>query len=136
MTEQITEEKAPTLEKVQNQFETWRKTRKSRQPIPERLWQAAARLSQNYPTTKIAGALRLNYTQLKKRIDDAKTSPPIIQDMCPTFIELDLGACPASACECMIEIKLCDGSEMKMHFKGDRYFDPLEVCNAFWSKRL
>jgi hypothetical protein len=47
MIEQVTEKPEPTLEEVRVQFETWRKTRKSRQPIPDQLWQAAFKLSKN-----------------------------------------------------------------------------------------
>ena len=134
MSKQNLEAKAPTLEEVRHQFETWREARPCRQPIPDELLKAAVSLSQSYPTYKISRALRLNYTKLNNLIEDAKTSQPIIQDLAPAFIKLDLGASCAETCECLIEMKSCDGSEIKMHLKGDRYFDPLEICKAFWRK--
>jgi hypothetical protein len=65
MSRQTTDKPEPTLEEVRVQFETWRKTRNSRQPIPDQLWQAAFKLSKNYSVYKIAKTLRLDYTKLK-----------------------------------------------------------------------
>lgn len=60
MSQQIAPSPEPTLEDVRTQFETWRKTRKSRKPIPERLWQAAVKLSKSYLPSMICQALHLN----------------------------------------------------------------------------
>lgn len=136
MTEHILEAKAPALEQVVQQFETWRNTRKGRQPIPDLLWQAAVNLFPIYSTNKIARALRLDYTKLKKRIEDANSNSNIIQNVSPDFIELDLGTSPAAAFECTLEIKSSSGSQLKMHWKDDRGFDALEVCKAFWSESV
>jgi len=76
------------------QFETWRKTRNSRQPIPDQLWQAAFKLSKNYSIYKIAKTLQLDYTKLKN-FTSAGTNHhlPIVKDISPAFIELGIGAC-------------------------------------------
>ena len=55
-----------SLLEVQQQFEQWRKTRKSRKPIPEHLWQAAAGLAKQYSINHVARLLRLNHTTLKE----------------------------------------------------------------------
>lgn len=56
----------PTMEELRNQFETWRKTRQQRAPIPDALWRAAVSLSKDYSILQISKALRLNYNDLKK----------------------------------------------------------------------
>jgi hypothetical protein len=135
MSRQATDKVEPALEAVRVQFESWRKTRKSRQPIPDKLWQAAVGLSKNHSISTIAQTLRLDYTKLKnltrKRPDN---DLPIIKEISPAFIELDFGSSPTTAYECIIDINRSDGAQMKMHFKGSCYFDPLELCKAFWGK--
>ena len=135
MIEQVTEKPEPTLEEVRVQFETWRKTRKSRQPIPEKLWQSAFKLSKNYSIYKIAKTLQLDYTKLKNFTRDRSNHHlSIVKDISPAFIELGIGACSSEVFECIIDIKGSDGAQMKMQFKGSCYFDPLELCKAFWDK--
>ena len=133
MTEHIIAEH-PTMEQVVHLFENWRSTRQKRQPIPELLWQSAVNLSPVYPTYKIARTLRLDYSKLKKRIEDANTRRDNIQDVPPAFVELELGTSIAANCECTLELKSSNGAQLKMHWKGDRGFDTLEMCNAFWSQ--
>jgi hypothetical protein len=135
MSRQTTDKPEPTLEEVRVQFETWRKTRNSRRPIPDQLWQAAVKLSKNYSVYKIAKTLRLDYTKLKN-FTRAGTNHhlPIVKDISPAFIELGIGACSSEAFECIIDINRSDGAQMKMQFKGSCYFDPLELCKAFWDK--
>ncbi len=58
----------PRLQDVSTIFVQWRSTRKPRSRIPEHLWQAAVDLAPFYSIHRIAGALRLNYTELKHRI--------------------------------------------------------------------
>ena len=69
----------PDLEDVQQKFTSWREKRTRRRPIPEGLWEAAINLSRakEYPINKIFKALRLNYSDLKRRIS-AHGKPIII----------------------------------------------------------
>ena len=132
MTEQITEAFASSLEQVAKHFETWRKTSRTRQPIPEHLWKSAVELSSFYPASRIAKTLRLDYAKLKSRIEDADTRRKSDLEFPPSFIELDLGTSDKTTDECILEVKSSNGSQLKMHWKGSRSFDPLEVCKAFW----
>lgn len=59
-----------SIEDVKYQFKNWRKTREKRCPIPEELWNAAVRLTQDYSVSHVARTLRLNYTRLKQRVTD------------------------------------------------------------------
>lgn len=56
-----------TLEIVKDRFDTWRRTREKQGPIPEALWQDAIHLLQTYSQNKVAKALRVNATELKKK---------------------------------------------------------------------
>ncbi|MBW2710251.1 MAG: hypothetical protein JRD04_13555 [Deltaproteobacteria bacterium] len=73
----MTNEKANlklTLEKAQEQFTIWRKTRKKRGSIPEKLWNVAISLAETYTIHQISKGLNLNHTVLKDRVE-AKTKP-------------------------------------------------------------
>lgn len=122
------------LESVRYQFEKWRETRKSpREPIPENLWAAAARLRNQYPISHISKALRLNHTDLKNRISGQKSAHRKKKSAAPFFVELDWQHCfPAS--ECIIEMENACGSKMRMSFKGQADLDLLELSEAFWTK--
>jgi len=122
------------LESVRYQFEKWRETRKSpREPIPENLWAAAARLQNQYPISQISKALRLNHTGLKNRISGQKSAHRKKKLSPPFFVELDWQHCfPTS--ECIIEMENAYGSKMRMSFKGQADLDLLELGKAFWRK--
>ncbi|MCP4315297.1 MAG: hypothetical protein GY789_04535 [Hyphomicrobiales bacterium] len=55
------------LAETQHAFTGWRLKRKRGEPIPEKLWEKAFALLSRYTVTKVAGALRLNGTDLKRR---------------------------------------------------------------------
>jgi hypothetical protein len=61
------------LDAVRAAFEQWRSTRIKRGPIPEDLWHAAVELTDSYSPCKITSELKLDYNQLKRRIE--KRSP-------------------------------------------------------------
>ena len=62
------------LEEVRDQFEHWRRSREKRSVIPDALWQAAILLFPKYSFCQISKALRLNYTDLKHRVEAHRSS--------------------------------------------------------------
>jgi hypothetical protein len=126
--------KTLSLEAVCKRFEHWRQTREKRCPIPEKLWQAAELLYPEYSIYNISKALRLNYTDLKKRIEQKQTAsiPSAINPA--EFIELKIN--PAiHPPECLVEMEDTFGAKMRMHFKGDAGLDLLELSRIFLSRR-
>ena len=121
-----------TLGEVKKQFKLWRKTRKSPKPIPIKLWDAAAKLSETYTINQISKALSLNHTSLKERAHKMKEAS--IQEIHPpSFVELDFEQSPLLS-ECIVEMEDSAGAKMKMCFKGKTNFDLLELGKAFWRK--
>ena len=57
------------LERLQRRLEVWRKSHKPRSQLPRRLWKEAGRLAGHYGLNKTAKVLRLDYYDLKKRVD-------------------------------------------------------------------
>jgi len=127
--------KSFNLEKVCRQFEYWRQSRKKRCPIPEQLWQGAESLYPEYSLYHISKALRLNYTDLKQRIEPKQSAfiPPTINPA--EFIELNVNSTKPPA-ECLVEMEDAFGAKMRMHFKGDAGLDLLELGRIFLGRRL
>ena len=67
------------LDAVKESFRQWRCTRIEKGPIPEDLWQAAAKLWDSYSLCKIAKELKLDYNQLKHRIRPRWPQPQSFQ---------------------------------------------------------
>jgi hypothetical protein len=123
---------APSLEQVQQRFESWRQRRKKRTRIPQNLWQAAVALSEEYSICHLSKALRVNYTALKKKVVNANTPEKNTSDVsAATFIELPVPAAPLI--ESTIEMIKSDGSVMRMRVKGAACSDLVELGKAFWA---
>ena len=123
---------AQSLSEVKEQFKTWRRTRKSLQPIPEKLWAAAVKLTAYHSISQIAKELVVDYSVLKRRVqlknkDAAASTNP------PDFIELNLEP-PAAVSECIVEMQDRLGLKMRMHFRGQTDVVLLELAKLFWTK--
>ena len=121
------------LEVVRNQIGAWRKRRRCRTRIPEALWQAAADLCREHSICEVSRALRLNYNDLKDRVQRSRGRGLVIgQGPDLGFVKLDLGP-PIMASECLVEMEAANGSKMRMTFRGVlRDVDPVELSRAFW----
>ena len=121
------------FEVVRDQFETWRKRRPCRGRIPETLWQAAADLCREHSICEVSQALRLNYNDLKDRVQRSRgRGLGVGQRREFGFVKLDLGT-PIMPSECLVEMEAPNGAKMRMSFKGaSRDFDPVELSRAFW----
>ncbi len=124
---------SPTLEVVRNQFETWRKRRRCRSPIPESLWQAGVQLCKEHSICEVSRTLRLNYNGLKNRVTRARDRSPAVGQG-PDFRFVRLGfESPMTPSECLVEMEASNGARMRMSFKGvPREFDPVELSRVFW----
>jgi hypothetical protein len=122
------------LEEVRDQFEHWRRSREKRSVIPDALWQAAILLFPKYSFCQISKTLRLNYTDLKHRVEARRSTFEQSAVPEPAFVELGLRG-PIHPAECIVEMEDQKGAKMRMHFKGEAGLDLLELGKAFWRKR-
>ena len=129
---QQTANESPVLEQAHQQFEYWRSTREKRCPIPGELWRAAESLYPEYSLYHICKTLRLNYTDLKERVQQkqAVSTPSTIRSA--QFIEL---GDRLLAAECLVEMQDSKGAKMRMQFKGAAGLDLLELSKIFWSRQ-
>jgi len=128
----------PSLEDVRKLFESWRATRQYKCPIPDQLWQAAISLAPCYPLSKISTTLRLNYSDLKKRVDAFPCSEAIEMDDEVAFVELpfgvkDMGVSPGQRrpYPCTLEMEKPSGERMSCTFYESVPEDLVYLVKAF-----
>ncbi len=129
----MTNEKANpklTLEKAQDQFAVWRKIRKKRGSIPEKLWNVAISLAESYSVHQISKGLHLNHAALKDRVE-ARRVIPSGEPNHPTFIELP----PMASGEVSLELENKTGGKMKIHVKGYMDINLVLLTQTFWSQQ-
>ncbi len=123
---------SPSIEMMQAQekFKYWRKTRKSRKPIPEELWQVAVNLSKNHSVNQISKGLILGHTELKNRIRAFSATSKTVS----SFVEIGVPTSLFQNSECVVEMIDGNGAQMKMYFKGGACIDLLELGKTFLGK--
>jgi hypothetical protein len=117
------------LERLGKQLQAWRRIRKPRARIPERLWSAAAELSRSYGVHKVARALHLDYYNLKDRRDGMGAGAVTGKEV-PSFIEV-MPAKASELSECVIELENAKGAKMRIHFKGKIASETSKLCADF-----
>lgn len=119
-----------TLGEVQERFEGWRKRRRRLEPIPEGLWEAAVRLTEEHSIVHVSKCLRLNYTKLKER---AGQTGPKGEPSGPRLVEVDFSSPGILAGQCDLEFEDRRGEKLKLSLKGKTDVDIVEVLRVLWS---
>jgi hypothetical protein len=101
------------MERVYRRLERWRKKRRGREPIPKRLWEAAAAVAREQGVNPTSKALHLEFKKLKQFVETRRprkrTAPPM-----PQFVELMTSP---TVSECVIELEGRHG-KMRIQWKG------------------
>jgi hypothetical protein len=120
-----------TLYDLKRRIFQWRLTRRHRRPMPEDLWQEAARIARVQGINPTASALGLNYYSLKERTEGLPKEVPAPAAR-PAFVEVQAPASlsPAS-CEVEVESK---GEKLTLRLSGSSPVDVLSLLKAFWSR--
>ncbi len=83
-----TESLREKLEAVRCQLDSWRKTRISRQNVPEPFWKAAVELARIGGINPVAAVLGLNYYRLKRRVEANQSA--VTESKAVSFVELQV----------------------------------------------
>ncbi len=134
---------APAINQVVDQFESWRKTKKHREPIPAHLWKSAAILARDHPTSHIAKVLGLNYSDLKSRIEKLNRNHRAQnQKSALRFLEItpdpDGGASSRHtrpSRQCVVEMVNRFGDQMRINFSAGAKLDLPQLTRAFLGGR-
>ncbi len=123
-----------SLARVQKQFRVWRSSRQRGTVIPQRLWQAAAELSEQHSVSKIAETLSLDYVKLRERIESSRSMeneqawPGVAGN---GFVEV--GAVPGTSnIECLVEVEDGTGRKLKMRLIGTNGVEAAEIARVLW----
>jgi hypothetical protein len=122
----------PGLVDLKRRIDHWRLTRQPRRPMPEDLWQEAARIARVRGINPTATALGLNYYGLKERIEDLPKEAPVPAAR-PAFVQVGP---PASLFPSSLEVEVeGSGEKMTIRLSGSPAVDVLSLLNAFWSRK-
>ena len=128
---------AAQIEEVLGRLESWRKSGSSRRRIPEPLWRAAAELARRVGVNPIARQLRLDYYNLKRRVQGvtlvkAKSKPA--ESASARFVEVEFPA-PPVAVECVIEVMDRSGRRMTVRLCGAGAKEAPAIARTLWGVR-
>jgi hypothetical protein len=123
------------LDALRGLIQDWRQSRKVPGPMPGELWDAAVALAKEFGVCRIARALTLDYTTLRKRTE--KT--PAAGLVKPTFVQLPAALAPENVPStnlgATIEISARDGSRMRIHLETGRGMEAVSIVAAFLDRR-
>ena len=99
--------------------------------MPEELWSGAVALAKAFGVCRIARALPLDYTSLRKQVE----KHPETGLVKPTFIELPATQAPGAPPPTTIEISARDGARMVIHLEAGRGMEAASIVAAFLGSR-
>lgn len=120
------------LHDLAKQLAEWRRTHAVGARIPDWLWKWAAEVAGLHGVSRTATALKLNYSNLKRRVAEKTAAAPLRpEDRSPAgFVELHPGPC-VMPCLCKIEFEKPCGSRLRIELSGST--PDLEVLSrGFW----
>jgi hypothetical protein len=124
-----TERLREKLEEVRCQIDSWRKTRISRQNVPEPFWKAAVELARIGGINPVAAVLGLNYYRLKRRVEASQSA--VTESTAVSFVELQVTPA-AHSLECTAELTDRRGATMRLRLVGAGPAELVALVQAFW----
>jgi hypothetical protein len=120
------------MERVQRRFQQWRRQRRGREPIPKRLWAAAAGVAREYGVNATSKALSLDFNKLKAHVNRKQAVRRRSSEAAPQFLELVTGPHVGGA-ECVIELEGPRG-KMRIEWKGSSAPDLEGLGRMLWER--
>jgi hypothetical protein len=124
--------RAEELDQARLRFERWREVRTGRSRIPEALWAEAVGLAREHGLNRTVRALRLNYGDLRKRVESTGGTGRI-EETGTTFVELLTPRAATGVCECILDLENARGSKMRIQLKGSDAPEIVHLVSTFWS---
>jgi len=123
------------LDALRGQIQNWRESRKVPGPMPGELWDGAVVLARKFGVCRIARALTLDYTSLRKRAEKVPEGGLVK----PTFVHLPMTVAPemapSAAPGATIEISTPDGARLHIHLEAGRGIEATGIVAAFLERR-
>ena len=96
--------KTRALAALRRRFEAWRRTGRKGRRIPEPLWRAATELARELGSYRVATALGLDYSYVKRRVDAQPLAVVSPVEAPPAFVELRVADVMGKA-PCVVEFE-------------------------------
>jgi hypothetical protein len=120
------------LARAKQGFDRWRRGRKRRGRIPDRLWRMAAEAASIHGVYATARELRLNPTKLKEQLH--ALAPSQASHQTPHFVEIPwMGATPVP--ECILEAEDELGRKLRVHLKGSATAQAVSLAPMLWGSQ-
>jgi len=120
------------IEQMRRPLESWRRTRKHRDRIPESLWTAMGRLARTYGISPVSQALGVDYYGLKRRVMETQETSSAAP-LRPAFVELK-ALTSGRAAGCTLEWEDRSGGKMILRVDQSQGVDLLALAQAFWRR--
>lgn len=118
------------LEQLRQRLNEFRSTHALRSRLPESLWTAAAELAKREGMYQTARMLRLDYTGLKKRMENHNPAKRSRTTGAPSFMEfIAPGAKPVT--DCAIEVESAQGSKLRLNLRAVATSELVNLIRAF-----
>src|SRR6266851_2254179 len=116
------------LQQLSRQLEEWRNAHAPRSRLPEELLAGAVELARQHGVFRTAHTLRLDYTNLKKRV---QTAPGLRATAPAAFVEL-VAPSPVTG-ECTVEVESARG-KLRVAIKGMTSPDVLSLIRSWMAE--
>ena len=146
MGKQRNEPSPEDLDPLRERIRVWRSTRHRPKAMPPHIWNHAVVLAREFGVCKVARAVGLDYTALRKKVAKAMELPGLVL---PTF--MDLGrlvaeeapplispgnqAAGQSAAGALIDISTPDGTRIRIYLEAGRGMEAAGIMAAFLGGR-
>lgn len=114
-------------------LEVYRQSPDRQRRLPESMWAQAAALAQQHGIGRVQAALRLNYADLKRRVQPDRPAR-LAASSAPPFVELGLtGLVPPQGSGTTIELQDQTGRRLLVRLGAGQAGDWTVVARALWS---
>lgn len=121
------------VEAARARIAAWRKQRRHRRmPMPEPLWETAARLAGTHGIGAVARALGLDFYGLKRRVVNVKTRPTATPP--PVFVDLGVGAISGGP-GCVVELQAAGDAKLTVRLPDSATLDLVSLAEILWRRR-
>ncbi len=136
------------LNPLREQIRVWRSTRHRSNPMPGEIWDHAVVLAREFGVCKIARAVGIDYTTLRKKVAKAREMPGLVL---PTFVELPVRCLPEEvppipslgnpaagqpgSAGALIDISTPDGARIRIQLEAGRGKEAAGIVAAFLGGR-
>ena len=119
------------MTRARRQFQTWRRTKRGRERIPDALWAVAVEAATEHGVNKISRALGLNHSALQAKAQKQAQGAAVGDEPAAGFVELAMPALPSGP-ECTVEAEDGAGTKLRIHLKGGAIADLTALARMLW----